>query len=210
LVEVSGFVFGVVRLVEVVRFVVFLSGAVFRSGVLALVRLEPVRELFESRRFFELSASRLFFELSASRRFFELSDFVFFAFCLESDFVLFAFCLESEFCLESFVCLSFVCFAEVFRSFRSDFDELCLDLSAVLFFDVVLSVDFDEETVLPFLSVDFFGTGVAFACVFLFGVGVFLAGVVFVFDAFRVCALSTESVVNTAKKMKKAMTNPVF
>jgi hypothetical protein len=38
----------------------------------------------------------------------------------------------------------------------------------------------------------------------------FLAGVAFVFAAFRVCALSTESVKHNAKKMKKAMTIPMF
>lgn len=70
--------------------------------------------------------------------------------------------------------------------------------------------DFAEEFVLPFLSREFFGVGVAFAWFFLFGDGAalafFLAGVAFVFAAFPVCALSTESAVrNKAKKMKKAI-----
>ena len=182
------FVFGVVRLVEVVGLVVFLAGVVFLSEFLKLVFLEFVLEgsdLFESRLFFELS-----------------------------DFALFAFCLEPEFCFESFVLESFVCLAEVFGFVLADFDAAGLDLSGVLFFDVVRASDFDEELFLPFLSVDFFGVGVAFACVFLFGVGVvlafFLDGAAFVFDEFLVCALSTESAENNAKKMKKAMTNPVF
>jgi hypothetical protein len=89
-----------------------------------------------------------------------------------------------------------------------------LDLSAALFFESFRVSDFEEEFVLPFLSVDFFGVGVAFACVFLFGVGAvlafFFAGVAFVFARFPVCALSTESAKQNAKKMKKAMTIPIF
>jgi hypothetical protein len=190
----------VVLLLEVVDFVVFLVGAGFLSEFLSLLSLESVREDVD---FFE---SGLFFELSD----FESLDFVFFALCLESFFVFFAFCLEfASFDFASFDFESFVCFDEVFWFV---FDEDCLDLSADLFFESLPRESDFEEVVLPFLSLEFFG--VAFACVFLFGVGTclafFFAGVAFVFAEFLVCALSTEAVKHNAKKMKKAMTIPMF
>jgi hypothetical protein len=90
-------------------------------------------------------------------------------------------------------------------------------LSAALLFDAVCFSDFEEElfVVLPFLSVVFFGVGVAFACAFLVGVGAalafFLVGVAFVFAAFPVCALPAESVKQSAaKKMKKAIGNTTY
>jgi hypothetical protein len=146
---------------------------------------------------------------------------VFFALCRESDFVFRAFCFESfafeSFDFESFDFESFAFFAGVFWFvFAGDFWEDCLDLSAVLLFESFFACDFEfaEELVLPFLSVVFFGVGVAFACDFLLGVGAglafFFAGVAFVFAEFLVCALSTESAKSNAKKMKKAIGNTTY